>query len=206
MIYIIMSMNIVASCIHLTFITVLTAFFTFLPTLKAQAHPDDNLIKERVDDIVSSVASGKIIDNSYFEIICYAGIVYEQTGYLDDSQPLTPESYEKLIKSPSLFGALFYIHRAYFTGSWQYDVEVFESGEFATVIGHNEGKCLELHLCKNYKDEYVIDMDRCKYNGISLPKLFGYECKSDQDSDRLIPVRLSPEMMQKIKEVLDIAK
>lgn len=188
------------------FIVVLATFLTLFPTLKA--HPDENLIKERVDYIVSSVASGKIIDNSYFEIICYAGIVYSQAGYLDESQPITPESYEKLVKSPSLFGALFYIHRSYFTGSWQYDIDVDVSdlGEFVTVIGHSEGKCLELFLCKNYKDEYVIDMDACKYNGLSLPKLFGYECKSGQDSDRLIPIRLSSEMMQKIKEVLNINK
>lgn len=197
-------MNSLRTSIHLTFITVLTTFLILFPTLKAQ--PDENLIKERVDYIVSSVASGKIIDNSYFEIICHAGTIYSQAGYLDETQPLTPESLDKLIKSPSLFGALFYIHRSYFTGSWQYDVDVSDSGEFVTVIGHSEGKRLEFVLCENYKDEYVIDMDRCKYNGISLPKLFGYECKSDHDSERLIPIRLSSDMMQKIKEVLNIAE
>lgn len=171
----------------------------------AKAQTEKEIIENQISGIVTAVAAGEIIDNSNFEIFSYAGIVYAQTGYLDTSRPLTPERYVQVIEGPSLFGALFYLHRSYFVGDWRYEIKFSESGEFVTVVGRDQERWFELALCRNFANtQYVIDIDRCKYNGVWLVKVFGYECKEDISSDRPIPVRLSQEMLLKVKRVLNI--
>lgn len=184
-------------------IIAITALLVLAPLTKAQTEKE--MLENNISGIVTAVAAGEIIDNSNFEIFSCAGVVYSQTGLLDTSQPLTPERYAQLIEGPSLFGALFYIHRSYFVGNWRYEIKFSNSGEFVTVVGRDQERWFELVLCRNLvNNQYVIDIDRSKYNGAYLTKIFGYECKEDISTEHPIPTRLSQEMMLNVKRVLNM--
>ncbi len=198
-----MHMKAATSSILRFVIIAITSLLALASLTKAQTEKE--MIENHISGIVTAVAAGEIIDNSNFELFSCAGVVYSQTGLMDTSRPLTPERYAQLIEGPSLFGALFYIHRSYFVGDWRYEIKFSNSGEFVTVVGRDQERWFEFVLCRNFaNNQYVIDIDRSKYNGVYLVKVFGYECEEDISTEHPIPVRLSQKVMLKVKRVLNI--
>ena len=197
-------MKTTTSSILRSVIIAITSLLALAPLSKAQTEKE--MLENYVNGIVASVAAGEIVDNSNFEIFSFTGgVLYSKAGYLDVSQPLTPARYAQLMKSPSLFGALFYLHRSCFVGNWQYDIQFSCSGEFVSVVGRDQERCLEIVLCRNHDEsQYIIDVDRCKYNGVYLAKIFGYECKENDSGERPVPVSLPQDVILKVKKVLNI--
>ena len=97
-------------------IIAIISLLALAPLSKAQTEKE--MLENYVSGIVAAVAAGEIVDNPNFEIFSFTGgVLYSQAGYLDVSQPLTPARYAQLMKSPPLFGALFYLHRSCFVGN-----------------------------------------------------------------------------------------
>ena len=184
------------------YVIVLSVLFVRFNPVVAQTNTD--MIEKHVSGLVNAIASGKIIENCNFELFSSSGVIYSQAGYLDTTQPLTQERYTHLMQSPPLFGALLYIHRSYFAGEWVFNVDYAKTSEYVTVVGRNQENSVEIVLCKTYCSipEYVIDIDKCRYNGTLFPVLLGFECKATNNPEQLIPIRLPDDKLTEVIKVI----
>ncbi len=165
----------------------------------AMADPEVDKVEAYVCRITGEIAEGKVLDNSHFVLMSKSSVVYSQGGYLDMSAPLTGEAYHRWLKSPALYGAMFYRHRDLFRGDWRFEIELKEEGLAAVVTGRDGARSLRLFLlaCEvPGMPEFVIDVAESSYNGQALPRVFGYRYKENVRAQEPVPAGVSEELLQ----------
>ena len=165
---------------------------------------DTESLKNQLRDLFSAISRGEILSNHHFVLMSRSAVVYAQEGYLDVSCPFTEDSYKHLMSSPPLFGALLYLHRDKFAGNWSFQIRIFE-GELAFVKATNGRNTIDLLLSQGFDLEsnspaWMIEMDRCSYNGTAFPALLGYIY--GESFSESVPKELPESVLKKVRAVI----
>ena len=159
------------------------------------------MVEAYVCRITKEIAEGKVLDNSHFVLMSMASVVYSQGGYLDMSAPLTEVEYHRWLKSPALYGAMFYRHRDLFLGNWSYEIKLIEDGMAAVVTGRDGARELQLFLVRcgvPGMPAFAIDVAESSYNGKPLPRVFGFRYKENPRAQEPVPTGVSKELLQEL--------
>lgn len=167
---------------------------------------DTETLKNQLCNLFSAISHGEILSNHHFALMSFSAVVYAQEGYLDQSRPLTEDSYKRLLDSPPLFGALLHLHRAKFAGKWSFQISIFED-ELAFIKATNGRDTINLELSrgvdvKNNAPAWLIDIDRCSYNGTAFPAMFGYTYGNPQPYLENVPVELPESVLKKVRAAI----
>lgn len=167
---------------------------------------DTETLKNQLSNLFSAIAHGEILSNHHFVLMSFSAVVYAQEGYLDESRPLTEDSYKQLLASPPLFGALLHLHRDKFAGNWSFQIRIFE-GELAFVKATNGRDTINLELSRgmdmnNNAPAWLMDIDRCSYNGTAFPAMFGYTYGNPQSYLENVPVELPESVLKKVRAAI----
>ena len=167
---------------------------------------DTETLKNQLSNLFSAIAHGEILSNHHFALMSFSAVVYAQEGYLDQSRPLTEDSYKRLLDSPPLFGALLHLHRAKFAGNWSFQIREFEE-ELVFVKATNGRNTINLLLSQGFDVEsqapaWLIEIDRCSYNGTAFPTMFGYTYGNPQPYLENVPVELQESVLKKVRAAI----
>ncbi len=167
---------------------------------------DTETLKNQLSNLFSAIARGEILSNHHFVLMSFSAVVYAQEGYLDESRPLTEDSYKQLLASPPLFGALLHLHRDKFAGNWSFQIREFEE-ELVFVKATNGSNTINLLLSqgfdvKSQAPAWLIEIDRCSYNGTAFPAMFGYTYGNPKPYLENVPVELPESVLKKVRAAI----
>lgn len=167
---------------------------------------DTETLKNQLSNLFSEISRGAILSNRHFVLMSCSAVVYAQEGYLDVSRPLTEDSYKQLLASPPLFGALLHLHRDKFAGNWSFQIREFEE-ELAFVKATNGSNTINLLLSQGFDVEsqapaWLIEIDRCSYNGTAFPAMFGYTYGEPQPYSESVPKELPESVLKKVRAAI----
>ena len=167
---------------------------------------DTETLKNQLSNLFSEISRGAILSNRHFVLMSCSAVVYAQEGYLDVSRPFTEDSYKRLLDSPPLFGALLHLHRDKFAGNWSFQIRIFER-ELAFVKATNGSSTINLLLSQGFDLEsqapaWLIEIDRCTYNGTAFPAMFGYTYDEPQPYSESVPKELPESVLKKVRAVI----
>ena len=193
-------------CSALALLSCMTPHVAKAEKITPIAIKDTETLKNQLSNLFSEISRGAILSNRHFVLMSCSAVVYAQEGYLDVSRPLTEDSYKRLLDSPPLFGALLHLHRDKFAGNWSFQIRIFE-GELAFVKATNGSNSINLLLSQGFDLEsqapaWLIEIDRCTYNGTAFPAMFGYTYGEPQPYSESVPKELPESVLKEVRAVI----